>query len=67
MLEKTVFGQRVTSVSEAPPTVESLEANKQVQHGVELAEAVTMSWSKRSLILVYVWSVNKNHIHTVYI
>ncbi|KAJ5540389.1 major facilitator superfamily domain-containing protein [Penicillium frequentans] len=54
MLEKTVSGQAVTSISEAPPTVESQEAIKQVQHGVEVAEAVTMSWSKGSLILVYV-------------
>lgn len=67
MLEKTVSGQAVTSISEAPPTVESQEAIKQVQHGVEVAEAVTMSWSKRSLILVYVWSVNKNYIYTEYI
>jgi hypothetical protein len=67
MLEKTVFGQAVTSVSEAPPTVKSQEANKAVQHGVEIAEAVTMSWSRTSLILVYVWSVNKNYLSTQYI
>ncbi|KAJ6133472.1 major facilitator superfamily domain-containing protein [Penicillium samsonianum] len=53
-MPQSMLGQAVTSVSEAPPTTEFQEAKKQAQHGVQVAEAVTMSWSKRSLILVYI-------------
>lgn len=31
------------------------EPIEKVQHGVQLAEAVTLSWTKRSLIVMYIW------------
>lgn len=28
---------------------------KEIQEGVRVAQAVTLSWSKKSLILIYIW------------
>jgi hypothetical protein len=48
----------VTPVPE-PRVFEDIEQEKQpsekVQTGVQLAEAVTLSWTKKSLVVVYVW------------
>ncbi|KAF5859217.1 hypothetical protein ETB97_003176 [Aspergillus alliaceus] len=50
-----MLNQAVTSAIEAPSAKEeSHEETKEIQDGVRIAEAVTMSWSKRSLIMVYI-------------
>lgn len=35
------------------------EPIEKVQRGVQLAEAVTLSWTKRSLIVMYIWWVEE--------
>jgi hypothetical protein len=48
---------KTTEVCEEPITLDpqSVADEQDEQEGVRVAEAITASWSKRSLITVYAW------------
>jgi hypothetical protein len=53
MTEKSI----TPAVEAQPHDVEGLEkpATEELQQGVRMAEAVTLSWTRTSLIIVYAW------------
>ena len=55
----TVTDPKPTEVSEAPISLDSQSATEDSdkQDGVRVAEAITASWSRSSLITVYAWFV----------
>jgi hypothetical protein len=48
-----VEAQTVTVDDEQPLKVQQ----ENLQDGVRVAQAVTLSWSKKSLIIIYVWYI----------
>jgi hypothetical protein len=42
-------------VSLNPESTQSLDADEDKQDGVRVAEAITSSWSRKSLIVAYAW------------
>lgn len=49
----------MTEVEAQPAPMDAEEPlkvqQKEIQEGVRVAQAVTLSWSKKSLILIYIW------------
>lgn len=53
MLEKVT-----PSTTEVPTAIGPQDPTSEQQNGVRIAEAVTKSWSKNTLIQVYIWLVH---------